>query len=269
MSYTVNPADKANCAFEASSDPANQTGTIFFLQPGSCRLTISQVAGSGFSVGDSTSIWVDIKAFDSSLPGAVDPATSQTPDAGSGTIDAAYTDVSTKNPDTSPAVVVNFGAEASINAGGGVAMGYKASKGEITPSVLTGYVGTMSWTLTVIGGAKLFENKTCSKTVKVKGKKVCKKFKTVASASCTAKTTFPKSPAQVGMVRRSLTPPCTLNAAGRAAVTATNKESIIKGSLFFDRLYAKTGKKSKVVGSKTVTLKNVKRTIVLKLGTKP
>jgi hypothetical protein len=268
MSYKVNPADKANCAFDVSSDPLDQTGTISYLQPGNCRITITQESGTGFSIGDSVTMWASIVAYDSTKPGAVDPVVSQSPDPGSGTIDPTYTDVSTKNPDTAPADVVKFGATDSINVGGGVAVGYKASKGEITPAVLTAFVGTMSWKLTAVDGTKVFDIKTCSKTKKVKGKTVCKTYKTVASATCTAKTVFPKSPKQVGMVLRSLTPACTLNATGRAAVTATDKETIIKGSLAFDRLFAKTGKKSRVVKGKNVTLKNVKRTVVLKLGTK-
>ena len=136
--------------------------------------------------------------------------------------------------------------------------------GKMTPRINTQYEGTYTWSFTSATKTKIFTSYQCVKTVKVKGKSVCKLYNWVDSTTCTLVQKMPKNPTTARRVVK-FTSSCQLTPAAKNALKSLNPPKVVASAKFI-KLYPKTGLGWVLVkGKKTLILKPSVRTLTITL----
>lgn len=250
VTYTVLAADDAagRCSAGGTDDP--EIAAISIMDIGSCKVTISQAADDRYNAGETVVVWVDIIALPSDATDPANPLESLLPTS------PADTDNNPADPDSEPAVLVNMdGSAADVQLGGEEGLSYDPTTGKFTFRSKTMLVGIWTVKMTSPTGTAWF---------KIPGK-VVKKVQQFSNAQvCTAKLTVKKDAKLKKRVVRVIGNGCTLNEAGKAAMTGTPVQKVKIGWQRI-RQYAKTGLSYVKVKTNRV-LKKLKRTIVLQFG---
>jgi hypothetical protein len=243
--FTVDAADDA--AGRCIADPGTSDsleGLITVTDLGSCKVTISQPADERYNAGASVVLWLNASALN---PEAEQP---ESEDVGDGEVSADDTDTTSADPDTDPAVSINLPAiGGTFDVGGDVGIIYNPLKNLLSINTKTAFVGTFKVTMT-------------SPSASQKWFTVAKK----PASTCVLTLAVKKDVKLKKSVVRVIGAGCTLNATGKAALTAVGVQKL-KISYVFSRAYAKTGLNYMGTSkAKTRILAKVKRTIVLKVG---
>jgi hypothetical protein len=136
--------------------------------------------------------------------------------------------------------------------------------GKMTPRINTQYEGTYNWTFTSATKTKIFTSYQCVKTVKVKGKSVCKLYNWVDSTTCALVQKMPKNKTTARRVVK-FTSSCQLTPAAMKALKSLNPPKVVASAKFV-KLYPKTGLGWVLVkGKKTLILKPSVRTLTITL----
>ena len=143
-------------------------------------------------------------------------------------------------------------------------IGLDPKTGRMTPKINTIFEGTYTLNYSSADGSKVFTSYACVKTAVVKGKKVCKTYDWVDSATCTITMVLPKNPKGV---RRLITSKvyCQLTQAARDSLTTQNAPTLNRTAKFV-RYYPKTHLTYILVkGKKTMILKVMTSSKTIKL----
>jgi hypothetical protein len=178
--------------------------------------------------------------------------------AGMDTIDVTAKVVATNNMESTPGTFTITSGDESVD------IGLDPVTGRMTPKINTIFEGTYTLSYSSTTNQKIFTSYVCAKTVKVKGKAVCKSYNWVDSAVCKVSQVLPSNPSKA---RRLITfkTYCQLTPAAKASLTTTNAPSLTRVATFV-RLYPKTHLPYVLVkGKKTLVLKVSTSTKVIKL----